>query len=65
MPGITEARSSLAAVARAATGAEASFFTAGALFLKPCSQPTFLDFVRAHFPIRLDAYQRRCEEQIA
>jgi DNA repair photolyase len=59
MPGITDTRSSIGAVARAAAAAGASFFAAGALFLKPCSQPTFLDFVRTHFPGQLAAYQRR------
>lgn len=59
MPGITDSRASIAAVARAAAGADASFFAAGALFLKPCSQPTFLSFVREHFPGQLSAYQNR------
>jgi DNA repair photolyase len=59
MPGITDSRASIAAVAKAAAAAKASFFAAGALFLKPCSQPTFLSFVQEHFPGQLDAYQRR------
>ena len=59
MPGITDSRASIAAVASAAAAAGASFFAAGALFLKPCSQPTFLDFVREHFPGQLAAYQTR------
>jgi DNA repair photolyase len=59
MPGITDTRSSVNAVARAAAAADASFFGAGALFLKPCSRPTFLEFVREHFPGQLAAYQRR------
>jgi DNA repair photolyase len=59
MPGITDSRASIGAVARAAAAADASCFVAGALFLKPCSQPTFLDFVRTHFPGQLAAYQRR------
>jgi DNA repair photolyase len=59
MPGITDSRSSITAVAKAAAPADACFFAAGALFLKPCSLPTFLDFVRQHFPAQLDAYQRR------
>jgi DNA repair photolyase len=59
MPGITDARSSLAAVARAAAAVGANFFASGALFLKPCSQPTFLRFVREHFPSQLAAYERR------
>jgi DNA repair photolyase len=59
MPGITDTPSSIRAVARAAAAAGASFFAAGALFLKPCSLPTFLGFVREHFPAQLAAYQQR------
>jgi hypothetical protein len=32
---------------------------AGALFLKPCSRPTFLGFVRENFPRQLAAYEQR------
>jgi DNA repair photolyase len=59
MPGITDSASSIRAVARAASAAGASFLAAGALFLKPCSLPTFLSFVREHFPEQLEAYKRR------
>lgn len=59
MPGITDSPSSIRAVAGAAAGADASFFAAGALFLKPCSLPTFLAFVREHFPAQLAAYEKR------
>jgi DNA repair photolyase len=59
MPGITDSRPSISAVAQAATAAGASFFFAGALFLKPCSLPTFLDFVAEHFPAQLESYKRR------
>jgi DNA repair photolyase len=59
MPGITDSPASIRAVARAAAGAGANFFSAGALFLKPCSLPTFLAFVREHFPGQLVAYERR------
>jgi len=59
MPGITDARSSINAVARAAAAAGASFFAANALFLKPCSLPTFFRFVRQHFPEKLREYERR------
>ena len=59
MPGISDSRSSIDAVARAAAGAGACFFAAGALFLKPCSLPTFFAFVREHFPEQLAAYERR------
>jgi DNA repair photolyase len=59
MPGITDSRASIGAVAKAAAAAGASFLAAGALFLKPCSLPTFLGFVEEHFPGQLAAYQRR------
>jgi len=59
MPGITDSASSIRAVARAAVAAKASFLAAGALFLKPCSLPTFLGFVRENFPEQLGAYERR------
>src|SRR5208282_5316798 len=59
MPGITDSASSIRAVARAASAAGASFLASGALFLKPCSLPTFLSFVAEHFPEQLDAYKRR------
>jgi DNA repair photolyase len=59
MPGITDSRSSISSVAKAAAAADASFLAAGALFLKPCSLPTFLDFVGQHFPDQLEAYKRR------
>jgi DNA repair photolyase len=59
MPGITDNPSSIRAVARAAAAAGASFFAAGALFLKPCSLPTFFAFVREQFPGQLADYERR------
>lgn len=59
MPGITDSRSSITAVAKAAAQAGANFFAAGALFLKSCSLPTFFEFVRKHFPEQLPAYKRR------
>lgn len=59
MPGITDSRRSIEAVARAAAGVGASFFAAGALFLKPCSLPTFFQFVEENFPGQLEAYRRR------
>jgi DNA repair photolyase len=59
MPAITDSASSIRAVARAAAEAGACFFAAGALFLKPCSLPTFFAFVREHFPAQLAAYEQR------
>lgn len=63
MPGITDSRASIEAVARAAAEVDASFFFAHALFLKPCSQPTFFAFVREHFPAQLAAYEKRYGEK--
>lgn len=59
MPGITDTRRSIAAVAKAASQAGASFFHANPLFLKPCSLPIFFDFVGRHFPEQLESYKRR------
>lgn len=59
MPGITDSPTSIRAVAKAAAAAGANFFAAGVLFLKPCSLPTFLDFVGRHFPAQLEAYKQR------
>jgi DNA repair photolyase len=59
MPGITDSRLSIESVAKAASEAGACFLFAGALFLKPCSLPTFFGFVREHFPQMLTAYEKR------
>jgi len=59
MPGITDSAGSIRAIAQAAAEAGACFFAAGALFLKPCSLPTFMAFVGEHFPAQLAAYQQR------
>jgi DNA repair photolyase len=59
MPGITDSRSSISAVARSAASSGASFLGAGTLFLKPCSHATFLSFVRDHFPAQVADYERR------
>lgn len=59
MPGLTDSAPSIRAVARAAAAAGACFLAAGALFLKPCSLPTFLAFVRERFPGQLAGYERR------
>ena len=62
MPGINDSRSSIAAVGKAAAEVGASFMAAGALFLKPCSLPTFFQFIKEHFPAQLPAYERRYKE---
>ncbi len=50
LPGITDTEHALDGVARRAAAAGASFFAAEPLFLKACSRPTTLSFVREHFP---------------
>ena len=62
MPGITDSFASLDAVAGAAAQARAGFFVSGALFLKPCSLPTFFDFVERNFPGQMEAYRKRYEK---
>jgi DNA repair photolyase len=59
MPGITDNALALDGVARRAKAADASFFAASPLFLKPCSKGTFLDFVHEHFPALDASYARR------
>jgi DNA repair photolyase len=59
MPGITDTRSSIEAVAKAASEVGACYMFAGALFLKSCSLPTFFAFVREHFPQLLSSYEQR------
>ncbi len=59
LPGITDTAAALEAMASRAAEARASFFAAEPLFLKSCSRPTFLSFVREHFPHLLDDYQTR------
>jgi DNA repair photolyase len=50
LPGITDTRAALDAMARSAKQAGASFLSAQPLFLKPCSKPVYFDFLRTHFP---------------
>jgi len=59
MPGITDTPRALEAMARRAKKAGASFFSAQPLFLKPCSKPVFMGFVREHFPELEKAYETR------
>jgi DNA repair photolyase len=62
MPGITDSRTSMAAVAKAAAAARSCFFASGPLFLKPCSLPTFFAFVKKNFPELVKAYENRYEK---
>ena len=58
LPGINDSDASMEAVAQAAADSKASFMAAQPLFLKSCSRPTWLSFVREHFPHLLDRYDR-------
>jgi DNA repair photolyase len=59
LPGINDSEEALDGMARRAAAVDASFFAANALFLKPCSRPTYLRFVREHFPLLIGDYERR------
>jgi DNA repair photolyase len=59
LPGINDSVAALDAVAARAAQAGASFLGSNPLFLKSCSRPTFLSFVREHFPNLTDNYNRR------
>ena len=50
LPGITDSEESVDRVGKAAKAADASFLAGEPLFLKSCSRPTYLSFVREHFP---------------
>jgi DNA repair photolyase len=59
MPGITDTPKALDAMARRAKKAGASFFASQPLFLKPCSKPVFMQFIRDNFPELEKAYEAR------
>ncbi len=59
LPGITDNQEALDGLARGASAVGASFFAAHPLFLKPCSRPTYLSFVREHFPSLQADYAKR------
>jgi DNA repair photolyase len=59
LPGITDSEEAIDGMARRAAAVGASFFAANPLFLKPCSRPTYLSFVREHFPSLLGDYEQR------
>jgi DNA repair photolyase len=59
LPGITDSEDAIDRMARISAEAGASFFAANPLFLKACSRPTYLSFVREHFPSELQQTQRR------
>jgi len=59
LPGITDTADALDRMAARAAEANASFFAAQPLFLKSCSRPTYLSFIRQHFPALLPLYEER------
>lgn len=59
LPGITDTAEALDGMTRRAKKAGASFFAAQPLFLKPCSRPVFLRFIREHFPQLEESYAAR------
>jgi DNA repair photolyase len=59
LPGINDSLQQLEAVSSRAAAAGASFLGAHPLFLKSCSRPTWLSFVRRHFPALTADYTRR------
>ena len=59
LPGINDSLQQLEAVSSSAAAAGASFLGAHPLFLKSCSRPTWLSFVREHFPTLVPDYERR------
>jgi DNA repair photolyase len=59
LPGITDNQEALDGMAKRASAVGASFFAAHPLFLKPCSRPTYLSFVREHFPSLQADYAKR------
>lgn len=59
LPGITDSEEAIDEMARLAATVDASFFAANPLFLKPCSRPTYLSFVREHFPSLEADYTQR------
>ncbi len=63
LPGITDGLAEMDRMARLASEHGACFFAANPLFLKPCSRPTYLSFVREHFPALEPEYARRFQDR--
>jgi DNA repair photolyase len=59
LPGVNDNAEMLDEMGRRAAEANASFFVANPLFLKLCSRPTYLSFVREHFPALEADYRKR------
>jgi DNA repair photolyase len=63
LPGITDTGRALDAMAKKAKAADASFFCAQPLFLKPCSKGVYLDFIREQFPELEGMYLQRFKDE--
>jgi DNA repair photolyase len=63
LPGITDTGKALDGMAKRAKAADASFFSAQPLFLKPCSKEIYLGFVREHFPALEPMYRQRFDSE--
>ncbi len=59
LPLITDSEASLAALAKAAKDAGASYFGGGVLFLMPCAQKVFFPFLAQHYPHLSRRYEER------
>ena len=59
LPGINDDEAAVNRVAKHAAMVHASFLAGFPLFLKSCSRPTWLSFVREHFPHLTGEYARR------
>jgi len=59
LPGITDSERMIDGMAKKAAEVGANFFAGNPLFLKPCSRPTYLSFVREHFPSLVKDYEKR------
>ena len=59
LPGITDGPTEIDRMAALAARYGATFFAAMPLFLKPCSRPTYFEFIREHFPhLQVEYLQR-------
>ncbi len=63
LPGLTDTGPALDRMATLARQANACFLHANPLFLKPCSQETYLAFIREHFPALEPMYRTRYESE--
>ncbi len=59
LPGITDSEEAIDTMVSRAAEAGACFMAANPLFLKPCSRPTYLSFIREHFPALEPDYLKR------